>query len=223
MCSPFSWLKRLTVNSTQCHLSQMPQPVCKSISLLLSDTVSVTPSSLFRPLGGAGGTAGFTGSLSTHRVRRLCSRAGVRAAATAQSHGWAHRHRRGLGVRGGAGLSEDPGHAGLPGEMRSTGARGVVCPEAASVQLCPDRRRRGANRTDRAPPRGETGKEGDGARANPRSRGSRGTPVAQACLPGSALVLPHSWARAAPPPFTESCPPRALPIWGPPGGALPRS
>ena len=46
--------------------------------------------------------------------------------------------------------------------------------------------------------------------------------MAQACPPGSALVLLHSWARAAPPPFTESCPPQAPPCnWGPPGGALP--
>ena len=51
-------------------------------------------------------------------------------------------------------------------------------------------------------------------RASPGTPGCRGTSVAQACPPGPALVLPHGWARAAPPPFAESCPPRAPPSMG---------
>ena len=107
---PFSWLKHLTVNSTQRHLSEMLQPVCKSkksLSLLLNGSVSATPSpSLFRPLGGHGGTAGLTRNVCRHWAGQLCRGQG----STLQPHG-CHTLRaqasRGLGlplpgVRGGA-------------------------------------------------------------------------------------------------------------------------
>uniref|UniRef100_A0A8C2NDD1 THAP4-like heme-binding domain-containing protein n=1 Tax=Capra hircus TaxID=9925 RepID=A0A8C2NDD1_CAPHI len=121
------------------------QPVCKSeksLSLLLHGSASAAPSSfLFRPLGGGGGTAGFTRSVSRHGARAAMPRAGVRAAATRLSHTQGHRRRgrwscqclvceelKAAGVPPGPGLSPGPHSGPAPrlGQSSSPSLRGVL-------------------------------------------------------------------------------------------------